>query len=87
MGKDKVDYYEKLINIRIGEYKEECLEKDQMTGGWISSVRLKPEKRKNQTCYLITKGMTRYNSAENFEKINFFLRGYFFENFFLRYLI
>ena len=56
IGTDKVDYYEKLINKRIDQYKEECLEKDQSTGGWISSVRLKPEKRKNQTCYLITKG-------------------------------
>jgi len=65
IAKDKVDYYEKLINKRIDEYKEECLEKDQATGGWISSIRLKPEKRKNQTCYLITKDNSNLISFEH----------------------
>ena len=45
---------------RMNEYIDECLEKDQSSGtAWITSIKLLPSKRQNQTCYLMTKGETR----------------------------
>ena len=42
---------------RMNEYIDECLEKDQSSGAaWITSIKLLPTKRQNQTCYLMTKG-------------------------------
>ena len=49
---------------RMNEYIDECLEKDQSSGtAWITSIKLLPSKRQNQTCYLMTKGETRYPST------------------------
>ena len=59
IGKEKVDFYVNLIEKRIEEYKTDCVEpppKDPVATAWISSVKIKPLMRHNQTCHMLTKG-------------------------------
>ena len=60
IGEEKVAHYVDLINERIQVYVDACVEPPPKTGAtstaWISSIKLKPDHRKNQTCHMLTKG-------------------------------
>ena len=61
IGEEKVAHYVDLINERIQVYVDECIEPPPKTEiastAWISSIKLKPDHRKNQTCHMLTKGL------------------------------
>ena len=57
IGEEKVAHYVDLINERIQVYVEACVDPAEVVSkAWISSIKLKPDHRKNQTCHMLTKG-------------------------------
>jgi hypothetical protein len=69
VGAEKVAKYEKMIEARMNEYIDECLEKDQSSGAaWITSIKLLPTKRQNQTCYLMTKDNSNLIEIEHVQR-------------------
>ena len=67
IGEGKVAHYVELINERIQVYVDDCVEPppppppstsaaNVAPTAWISSIKLRPDHRRNQTCHMLTKG-------------------------------
>ena len=64
IGEDTVAHYVELINERIQVYVDDCVEPPPPPStsanvaptAWISSIKLRPDHRRNQTCHMLTKG-------------------------------
>ena len=71
IGEGKVAHYVELINERIQVYVDDCVEppppplpsdvvrigsNNMAPTAWISSIKLRPDHRRNQTCHMLTKG-------------------------------
>jgi len=65
IGEEKVAHYVKLINERIDVYVADCVEPPPPSSAalplaWISSIKLRADHRRNQTCHMLTKDLSNY---------------------------
>ena len=60
IGEDRINEIAKRIEARANQISDECLETVKSGDTWIQTLKLKEEKRKNQTCFMMTKDMGPY---------------------------
>ncbi|CBY39255.1 unnamed protein product [Oikopleura dioica] len=60
IGENRINDIARRIEARANQISSECLETIKSGEQWIQSLKLKPEKMKNQTCFMMTKDMGPY---------------------------
>ena len=60
IGEDRINDIARRIEARANQISSECLETIKSGDQWIQSLKLKPDKMKNQTCFMMTKDMGPY---------------------------